>query len=203
MFLVLRHLSTDSTFILSILHHASNGDLRAYCHLLFIILGSSTGDASCFSPHGTHETTSSNDGPIEQRASPSEQMDMFQIPFMHEELWQNSLADGENEPQGPGGSFSSENGDNPHYRQIGVSTPVTDYTASDSSSYSDKRRCPHCFRTFSSVSNLGKHMRTDCKAKHEKQRFPCGNPGCGQMLTRKEYRDRHQRDKCRFRRYKV
>lgn len=199
-FLVLQHLTSGSTFILSMIRHASSGDLRDYCYLLAIILGWSPADAHWVSSYEGNATSLSNDKSMERRTYPSEQMDMFEIPFTHEDQCPNPVNDwNDSAPQNQGISPFSERMNSLLPQQSDTFTPATTTNLSDTSHHLNKRQCPYCFRPFSTVSNLGKHVRTDCKAKYGKQRFSCGNLGCTKMLSRKAYRDIHQRDKCLFR----
>jgi len=200
--LALQRLTADSTFSLLMLQHASNGDLRDYCYLLAIVLGVSQAETQFVSPYTDNGTTLSHDEFLEQGACGSEQMNMSGIPLTLGCQDYNLMEDKNNgAAQSQVSSASSANTEEGPCRHSDIFTPATIITPSDTSTDLKRKQCPHCFRTFSTVSNLGKHMRMDCKANHGKRGFPCGNPGCAKVLTRKEYRDIHQREKCLFRPY--
>ncbi|KAH5054936.1 hypothetical protein HBI38_104280 [Parastagonospora nodorum] len=57
-------------------------------------------------------------------------------------------------------------------------------------------QCDRCDKQLSNVGNLNRHMRYDCG---RKARFPCRNPGCHTVVSRKEYREKHERLRCRLR----
>jgi hypothetical protein len=52
-----------------------------------------------------------------------------------------------------------------------------------------KTFCTACSRLFTTLSNYNKHLRD----KHEKVGFPCRIPGCGKTLSRKAYRETHEK----------
>jgi hypothetical protein len=82
----------------------------------------------------------------------------------------------------------------------GHSSPQETPFSTRDSSYSKKMsrpRCPRCSSTFSTVSNVNKHMKTDCKY-GEKIQFPCRNDGCKKQLTRASYRIAHEMKRCPF-----
>lgn len=69
---------------------------------------------------------------------------------------------------------------------------------STSSKKISRLQCARCLLTFSTVSNVNKHMKTDCKY-GKKIQFPCRNEGCKRKLTRGSYRIIHEKERCPFR----
>jgi hypothetical protein len=57
--------------------------------------------------------------------------------------------------------------------------------------------CRGCGKPFPNVGNRNRHYQTDCP-NGPRTGFPCRNPGCERKLTRKEFRDRHERKHCGF-----
>jgi len=67
-----------------------------------------------------------------------------------------------------------------------------------SSNMKSMPQCSRCLSTFSTISNVNKHMKTDCKY-GKKIYFPCRNRGCKRQLTRVAYRNIHEKERCPFR----
>jgi hypothetical protein len=68
---------------------------------------------------------------------------------------------------------------------------------STSSNMKSRPQCSRCLSTFSTISNVNKHMKTDCKYGN-RIHFSCRNRGCKRRLTRVEYRNIHEKERCPF-----
>jgi hypothetical protein len=62
-------------------------------------------------------------------------------------------------------------------------------------------KCPHarCGKDFSTVTNLNKHMKYDCRGARgaAKVRFSCRNEGCKRHFSREAYRTKHEGTACK------
>ena len=90
-----------------------------------------------------------------------------------------------------------------HIDELSSSYHIPQQTPSntDNSTFSNMKSMPQCSRclsTFSTISNVNKHMKTDCKY-GKKIHFPCRNRGCKRQLTRVAYRNIHEKERCPFR----
>jgi hypothetical protein len=59
--------------------------------------------------------------------------------------------------------------------------------------------CPHpqCGKDFSSITNLNKHIKFDCRWT-QKARFCCRNFGCKKHFSREAYRLKHEKTACKL-----
>ena len=83
---------------------------------------------------------------------------------------------------------------------LGLSTASLWQEADNESTPSPKQtkraenlRCRRCNKKFSNVGNRNRHVRSDCD---QRVQFPCRNPGCKMVATRKAYRDKHEESYC-------
>ena len=59
-------------------------------------------------------------------------------------------------------------------------------------------QCPQCQKTFKTVGNRNKHLKTNCRLGTQ-DKLPCRNRGCTRMLKGEWYRRTHEQERCRFR----
>lgn len=178
--------STDSISIYSkyITTCATRGSLGRYCHILVLYLGLS-GEAVSEDQTEVNKSRQSSEN-TSLKSTPS--------PFTTDGSDRTSDRGLLSLPSASGASNSAEN-------VPGRSSPQETPLSTCDSLYSKKRprpRCPRCSLTFSTVSNVNKHMKTDCKY-GEKIQFPCRNDGCKKQLTRASYRIAHETKRCPFR----
>jgi hypothetical protein len=184
------------------LNFAAHGSLRQYCYILTVYLGwfhkapvwdiTAMTEASSFDPDCQFFANSNVDR--------SESEGFWCTPYSQDLAQHTDLQApfSNNDITGAGAYRSQTNLQASPDRQPSHPTSSTPSDTSSPSTKASKRQCSRCLRTFSSVSNLGKHMRTDCKL-GKKQRFPCRNRSCEKELTREAYRTVHEREKCLYR----
>lgn len=180
----LRNTDGISTYLTYITTCAARGSLRRYCHVLILYLGLSSKSVS----EGTRE--------VDQPRPSSESTSVGSTP--------GSFAAGTSDCAGDGRFLcpSSASGASSRDENIPSQHSPQETHSGTGDSWSSKKtskaQCPSCLSKFSTVSNLNKHMKTDCKY-GKKIQFPCRNEGCSKQLTRQSYRIIHEKKRCPFR----
>ena len=145
--------------------------LRYYCYILALYLGLS----SSTKPPQMELDTLTNPSSSHSQYSPSNRVDI--VP--HEAMEYDS-------------SFLSQS-------KLSADTLALQQTPSNSQSSSSgaspRKQCSKCLKTFSTISNLNKHKKTDCKL-GKMMRYTCRNMGCRLEFTRESYRAVHEKERC-------
>jgi hypothetical protein len=164
---------------------ATPGSLLRYCHIIVIYLG--------LSSKGVSESKREMDQPRRF----SEGTSVGPTPGSFVARRPDVSGDGCFSCPSPASGASIRDKDiwGHHYSPQETPSSTGDSTSSKKLS---KLQCASCLSTFSTVSNLNKHMKTDCKY-GKKIQFPCRNEGCKRKLTRGSYRIIHEKERCRFR----
>lgn len=202
---VMRCASVTSTDPEVLLRYATCGSLRHYCSLFSLYFGLRQECESSLTPDHDERLpdpnaqvwndiihNASEDGSSQDLSGWQDWSQNFGV-----QNWMGSDLDLSPPEIVTPGNMTASSGYSDQYPDF---TPATTSTqSSPSAGLSGRRsRCLHCKKIFSSKSNLGKHIRSDCRM-GSKQRFPCKNPGCVKELTREAYRIVHEREKCAYR----
>jgi hypothetical protein len=181
---VLRNTYRVSICPRSITSCATPGSLLRYCHILVIYLG--------LSSKGVSESKREMDQPRRF----SEGTSVGSTPGSFVARRSDFTGDGCFSRPSPASGASIRDKDIwSHHSPQETPSSTGDSTSSKKMS---KLQCASCLSMFSTVSNLNKHMKTDCKY-GKKIQFPCRNEGCKRKLTRGSYRIIHEKERCRFR----
>lgn len=163
---------------------AAKGSLLRYCHILVIYLGLS----------GKRVAESRREMDRPRRSSESISVGSTPGSFAA----RRSDGAGDERFLCPSSSSGASNRD----KNIRSHHSPQETPSSTGDSMSSKKmsrpQCARCLSTFSTVSNMNKHMKTDCKYGN-KIRFPCRNEGCKMQYTRGSYRITHEKERCPFR----
>ncbi|KAK3374492.1 hypothetical protein B0T24DRAFT_626718 [Lasiosphaeria ovina] len=124
-------------------------------------------------------------------------------------LWANSSSVKENdEGLAPAEESSTRTSTPNNPSPVATNSPKAERSASadtgpaieNGAARAGRMECAFCSKSFSNVGNLRRHQRGDCREVRGSQpSFRCGNLGCENEFTRKAYREKHKRERCRFR----